>query len=173
MKNKGFTLVELILVLAIAGIMLSIAIPNLIKYRKDYIFNDYASQIEYLVKYAKIYAMERSRNIGICVNNNLKTMAIFNIGPDRGASTCPTTNTPLCVNNNHTAPCIINRIEISENYISVDGSNYGSVVKIDPRGIAIYPGNGGNICITDGANYSKVIISKTGVRTEKGLGGCS
>lgn len=172
MKDRGFTLVELLLVLAIAGIMLSIAIPNLIKYRKDYIFNDYASQIEYLVKYGKIYAMEHSRNIGICVSSANKEFTIFNIGPDREASTCPTTNT-LCMNNNHEAPCIINRINISENYISLNGSNSGSVVKIDSRGIAIYPGTGGNICITNSIDYRKVIISKTGVRIEKGSGGCS
>lgn len=172
MKNKGFTLVELILVLAIAGIMLSIAIPNLIKYRKDYIFNDYASQIEYLVKYAKIYAMEHSTNIGICVSNSPKQLTIFNIGPDRGESTCQNTST-FCKDNNHTAPCIVNRITIPEDYISIIGSNNNSVVKIDSRGIAIHPGAGGNVCTSYGGKYSKIVIGTTAIRTESGSGGCS
>ncbi len=172
MRQKGFSLVELILALAVITTLAAIAIPNLMKFRRDYIFNDYASQIEYLIKHSKIYSMEYSTNIGICVTNNPKRLTIFNIGPDRDASICQSTNT-FCKDNNHAAPCIVNRVTISEGYISISGSNSGSVVKIDPRGIAIFPGTGGNICISYDGKYSKAVIGTTAIRTENGMGGCS
>lgn len=170
--QKGFSLFEIILVLAIGGVMATIAVPSLMKYYKDYKFNDYAAQMEYLIKYGKIYAMEYSTNIGICATSSPKGLTIFNIGPDRGASTCPNTNI-FCKDNAHVAPCIINRITISEDYISINSSNSGSVVKIDPRGIAIFPGEGGNVCIAYDGKYSKIVIGKTAIRTESGPGGCS
>lgn len=172
MKQEGFSLVELMIVLTIIATMASIAVPGLMRYKKDYIFNDYASQIDYIVKHGKIYSMEHSTNIGICVTTNPKRLTIFNIGRDRGADTCQSTNT-FCKDNNHTAPCIINRITILEDYVSINGSNNGSVVKIDPRGIAIYPGAGGNICISYGGRYSKIVIGRTSIRTESGSGVCS
>lgn len=157
MKDKGFTLVELLLVLAIAGIMLSIAIPNLIKYRKDYIFNDYASQIEYLVKYGKIYAMEKTTNVGFCVNTDTKTFSIRNLGTNRNSDKCSGSE--------------VRKITITENYITIAG--YGALglgPTVDPRGLAIYKGS---VCISDGNKYSRICISTTSVRTEHGTGGCS
>ncbi len=172
LNKKGFSLIEIIITLAIAGMAATIAIPSLIKYHRDYKFNDYASQIDYLAKYSKIYSMEKTTNIGICVTSSPKRLTIFNIGPDRGASTCPNTNT-FCKDNAHVAPCIINRITISEDYISLSASNGGSVVKIDPRGIAIFPHVGGNVCIAYDGKYSKVVIGTTAIRTESRPGGCS
>ncbi len=169
MKQKGFTLIELIIALGLITIMTAVAVPNIIKYYRTYVFNDYVSQIEYMLKQAKIYAMENSSNIGICVHN--KKVTAFNIGYDRGAHICNDTST-FCTSNNHNAPCVINKTEISEDYINVMGSNLGSVVKTDPRGIAIYPFNGGNICLSYGENYAKIIIGRTFIRLENGSGGC-
>lgn len=166
MKNKGFTLVELILVLAIAGIMLSIAIPNLIKYRKDYIFNDYASQMEYLVKYGKIYAMEKTTNVAVCISSN-NLLTLQNIGTSRSFTlACNASNE--CTGNNPTTPCIIKtmRIPSSDNYITLAGSG----ASFDPRGLAILTGY---VCVAYDGKHRKICINRTGVRTDKEKeGGC-
>ena len=170
--QRGFSLLEIVAALGILTVLTAIAVPNLTKFYRDYRFNDYASQIEYLIKHGKIYSMEYSTNIGVCVTSSPKRLTIFNIGPNRDASTCQTTDT-LCTANNHTAPCIVKRITLTEDYISISGSNNGSVLKIDPRGIAIHPGMGGNVCIAYDGKYHKVTIGTTAIRTERGTGGCS
>jgi prepilin-type N-terminal cleavage/methylation domain-containing protein len=174
-NQKGFSLVEIILVLAMAAIMMSIALPSLMKYYKSYKFEDYASQIDYLVKYGKIYAMEHSTNIGVCVDNSFKKLTIYNIGPDRNVGICQNTNT-LCKENNHTAPCVIGKLVIDEkdkDDIILIGSNSGNVARIDPRGILIPSPIGGNICISYNNYYKKVVIHRTSIRIEKNSGGCS
>jgi type II secretory pathway pseudopilin PulG len=156
-SQKGFSLVEIILVLALGITMMSIAIPSLMKYYRNYKFEDYASQIEYLVKYGRIYAMERTRNVGICVNTTTKTFTIRDLGTARGADKCSGSE--------------IRKLSISESYITIAG--YGALglgPTIDPRGLTIYKGS---VCISNGTKFSRVCIDTTSIRTENGNGGCS
>lgn len=152
MKQKGFSLLELILALGLMAILATIAVPSIIRYYRDYKFNDYAAQMDYFVKYAKIYAMEKTTNIGICVSSTNKTLTIRDIGRSRGAGICSGT--------------VIISMPIAENYITLAGSG----ASIDPRGVTIFSGNA---CVSYNNRYSKVCLSKTSVRTEKGSGGCS
>lgn len=165
-SQRGFSLVELMITVSIVAILSAIAIPALLKYQRDYKFWDYASQMEYLVKMAKIYAMERTTNVGVCVSGtNLLTLQ--NIGTSRSFTlACDATNE--CTGNNPTTPCIIRRMEIpsSDNYITLTGSG----ASVDPRGLAILLGN---VCVEYSGRYEKVCISRTGVRTMRGpTGGC-
>lgn len=150
--QKGFSLVELIIALTVIATMAAIAFPNLLKYRRDYIFNDYASQIEYLVKYGKIYAMEKTTNVGFCINTTDKTFTVRDIGRSRGAGICSGSE--------------IRRLPVAENYISLAGSG----ASIDPRGVTIFSGN---VCVSYNNRYFKVYLSKTSLRTENGSGECS
>lgn len=149
-KNKGFTLIELIVVIGIIAIIAGISFPQLLKYQKEYKFWDYASQMEYLVKQAKIYAMERTVNVGVCVQGN--TLSIRNLGTNRGAGICSGT--------------AIKSMTVTDSYVTLAGTG-GS---FDPRGIAIQIGT---TCVAYSGKNVKMHISRAGIRKETGTGGCS
>ncbi len=164
LNKKGFSLVELIIAAAIVSIMVSVAIPNLTKYYRDYIFNDYASQMEYLVKTAKIYAMERTTNVAVC-RSGTNLLTLQNIGTSR-SFTLACNASSLCTGTNPTTPCIIKTMNITHSYVTLAGSG----ASFDPRGLAILPGN---VCGAYDGRHRKVCISRTGIRTDiERPGGC-
>lgn len=146
-NQKGFSLVELMIVVSIFAILAAIAIPALLKYQRDFKFLDYASQMEYLVKQGKIYAMERTVNVGVCVSGN--TLAIRNLGTSRGAGICSGT--------------AIMTMTVTDSYVTLAGSG----ASFDPRGLAIQIGN---VCVIypDRNMYEAIRISRAGIRTERG-----
>ncbi len=147
--QKGLSLVELLVAISLIAILASIAIPALLKYQRDYTFIDYASQMKYLVKQAKIYAMERTTNVGVCVQGNMLT--IRNIGTSRGAGICTGT--------------VLRTMTVTDSYVTLTGSG----ASFDPRGLAIQLGN---VCVAYGGRYERVVVSRVGIRTERGNGGC-
>ncbi|MEM4134697.1 MAG: prepilin-type N-terminal cleavage/methylation domain-containing protein [Candidatus Micrarchaeia archaeon] len=149
LNKNGFSLTELLIVIAIISILAGIAIPQLSKYYREYRFSDYASQMEYLVKQAKIYAMERTVNVGVCVQGN--TLSIRNLGTNRGAGICTGT--------------AIKSMTVTDSYVTLGGTG-GS---FDPRGLAIQIGN---TCVSYSGKFVKMHISKAGIRKEAGTGGC-
>lgn len=155
-KTKGgFTIVEAIVAAGIVAILASIGILTLYRYRHVYIFQQYSSELEISVRRAKILAMERSTNIGVCVSQN--KVEIRDIGTQRGAGICSG-------NIVHT----ISVDPVDSGYISFQGSGFS----FDPRGFAIFAGN---VCVqnTRGNNYFLICVSRFGgIRTQKGAGLC-
>jgi prepilin-type N-terminal cleavage/methylation domain-containing protein len=147
--NEGFSFIELLVVVLVSSILLTVAVPSLKAYYTNYKYNDYAYSMEYLIRGSKITAIERSVNIGVCVNSG--TLQIINMGTSR-ADTC--TGTAL------------NTLQLEDNLFSLSGSG----LAFDPRGFAIFPGD---VCISNNAHYHKVVVSKFGgIGIEKGTGGC-
>lgn len=63
MKNKGFTLVEILAVLIILSIILTLAIPGVLRMRDRMNEKGYKSKVELIEKTAKNYAEENSNRI--------------------------------------------------------------------------------------------------------------
>lgn len=121
MKPKGFTLIELLIVIGILTILISVAVPQIMKYYRIYKYNEYVSQVEYTLKWAKVEAMARGVNLGICVENN--SITVYDIGSNRSGY-C--TGTPL------------RRVESKDSFVQITGT---SGMGFDPRGLAIMGGN--------------------------------
>ena len=152
-RDRGFTFIEVLVALALISILALIAAADIRRFYLAYKYYDYAFSMESAVKWARITAMERAVNVGLCVDND-KVFTIRNLGTARNADVCGGT--------------IIRTIRIDQ---EEPFSFVGSGASFDPRGFAIISGN---VCFTDGRKYHRVIISRFGaIRIEDGQGNCS
>ena len=168
--RKGFSLIEVLVVIVLIVILLTTAIPSLQKFFKIYKFNNYAFELENLIKWAKIVSMARTSHIWICVesNNNLVTAC-------SGEQDCKvlvydveTCRTKDCSNRK-----LLKSISIEDNWVNVKISPSSSFkcLVFDPRGIAL---TGGNICITENTRYYKFILqtNRGFIKVKSGEGTC-
>ncbi len=151
-NNRGFSLLEILIVIAIIAIVAAIAVPSFMAYYRNYKFKEHALSVEYLIKSAKVTAMERSKNIGLCIDGPNKTLRMINMGEQRSN---------MCLGTE------LNSIKIDESFVLLSG--YGA--SFDPRGFAAIKGNA---CVSlESEKYLKASISRFGaIRIEKGSGGC-
>ncbi|MCX7738181.1 MAG: GspH/FimT family pseudopilin [Hydrogenothermaceae bacterium] len=129
MKIKGFTLIEVLVVTAIVAILIKIAIPHIRSYYQMYKYNSYVGQVEYVLKWSRLEAMSRSKNMGICVENN--GVSVYDMGYSRSGFCSGT---------------LVRRVDVDsgDNFVQISGT---SGMGFDPRGLAIM---GGNIQIRNG-----------------------
>ncbi len=147
--DNGFSLVELLVVIGLIAILASAAIPPITKYFRTYKYIEYATSMENLVRWARLTAIERTVNVGLCIQGN--TLQIINMGANR---------TNIC------SGSVINSLQITHNFVSLSGAG----AAFDPKGFAIFDGN---VCVTNNSEFYRVRISRFGaIRTEKGTGGC-
>jgi len=159
-KCKGFSIIEFLIVIGILAILASIGFPSIKKLYRVYKFNQYAFELENVVKWAKITAMEKSSGVSICLNGN--EIRVYDEGPLRNPSCSESENTKL-----------LRIIRINDTWITprISVTLDRSGLMFDPRGLAIY---GGNICITDGERYFKAVLQsdRGAIRIEGGSGRC-
>ncbi|WP_022855463.1 GspH/FimT family pseudopilin [Thermodesulfobacterium thermophilum] len=153
---SGYSLIELIAVISIIAILVSVAIPSMSKFIRYTKYQNYCNSLELLIKQAKILAMERSTNIGICVYDE-RTVKIVDMGTNRGAGACVGTTLRIL------------QIEPGDtSFVRFAGSS----ASLDPRGFAIF---NGNVCVHNSEKnvYFLVCISRFGgIRVETGQGEC-
>jgi prepilin-type N-terminal cleavage/methylation domain-containing protein len=153
-SEKGFSAIELLIVIVIMGILAGIGLPIYFSQIKDHTLKQYGANMEYLVKYGRLLAMERTTNIGICRDAN--TLTIYDIGTGRGAAICSgTAITSMTVTAGHSSGYNINLA--------------GGGASVDPRGLAIFMGN---VCVSNGSKYVKITVNRAGYRMDEGSGGC-
>ncbi len=159
-KRKGFSIIEFFIVIGILAILASIGFPSIKKLYRVYKFNQYALELENVVKWAKITAMERSSDVSICLNGN--EIRVYDEGPLRDPSCSESENTKL-----------LKVIKITDTWIipSISVALNKSGLMFDPRGLAIYSGS---ICITDGEKYFKAKLQsgRGAIKIESGSGRC-
>ena len=158
LSSNGFTLLELILVIAILSIVLSIAIPNAFKYKSIYTFQEYKADLETTVKWAKLKAMENSTNIAVCSNQTLNSITVYNKG----------TNRDYPCDGNGT---LIDTINLDKNIAVVQNGGFS----FDPRGLGIV---GGTICFQSAQSprsYFAVSVQNSSgyVNVLSGSGNCT
>ncbi|MCX8070309.1 MAG: prepilin-type N-terminal cleavage/methylation domain-containing protein [Thermodesulfovibrionales bacterium] len=152
-KKNGFSLIEVLIVIAIISILAAVIIPNIQKFYKIYKYQEYAYSLESAVKWAKLTAMQRSINVGVC-KESATNIKIVNMGSQR---------TNICSGSDLKVLTIKN----SDNFVTFAGT--GSA--FDPKGFSITTGN---VCITDGTKNLNITISKFGViDAKKNIGVCS
>ena len=154
MKNKkGVNLLECLLVLSIIVILSAFAVPAWNRFFEINRYNNFIMAVENAITQAKIIAMEKSTNVGVCVSGN--QILIYDTGYARSNNPC-------------TGTLLFTVTPESEN-ISISSS--GTII-FDPRGLNILVG--GNVCIhhNEFNTYYKIIVGRGHQRVEKGSGGC-
>jgi type IV fimbrial biogenesis protein FimT len=159
MSNKGFTLIEMLVAIAILSVLLGVAVLNLPKFLKVYKYKEDVFQVEMVIKNAKLKAMERTTNVSVCVDNN-KTLRVVDVGTDRSSCKCDGNNT----NTLYTV-----------NLSSFSNFNTNTTVcrfMFDPRGLAVF---GGNVCLSNGEVFTKFTVQANAgkILIERGNGQCN
>jgi len=158
LSSNGFTLLELVLVIAILSIVLSIAVPNAFKYKNIYTLQEYKADLETTVKWAKLKAMENSTNIAVCSNQTLNSITVYNKG----------TNRDYPCDGNGT---LIDTINLDKNIAVVKDGGFS----FDPRGLGIV---GGTICFQSAqspSSYFAVSVQNSSgyINVLSGSGNCT
>ena len=154
MSNKGFTLIEMLVAIAILSVLLGVAVLNLPKFLKVYKYKEDVFQVEMVIKNAKLKAMERTTNVSVCVDNS-KTLRVVDVGTDRSSCKCDG-NTLYTVN-----------LSSFSNFDKTDCR-----FMFDPRGLAVF---GGNVCLSNGEVFTKFTVQNNAGRIliERGNGQCN
>jgi prepilin-type N-terminal cleavage/methylation domain-containing protein len=155
-NSRGFSLVEALIVIVILGVMAAIAIPNYAGQIREQRLIEYFGQVDYLAKYARVYTMEKTSNVNICVSS--AQVVLRDIGTARPATA--------------SSACGSGSAVITVDLTGTGLTATGTTVALDPRGLVIEPATGGGVCLADGRKYRMVIVGVTGARTQEGSGGC-
>ncbi len=154
----GFSLIEVMLVVILLAILSVGGVAMLKPMLADQKLIKYGTQMEYMVKYARLHAMEKTVKVGICIAGNQLTL--YDLGTNRDSTVCGTSGQRIM------------SMAVESDDLSSGITLIGSSVSVDPRGLALYPGTGGNACVTNGRKYYKTTVGVAGVRTKQGTGTC-
>ncbi len=146
-EKSGFTLYELLIVIAITAVLSAIAIPNFIKWLPKYRLGSAARSLLSAMQYSRLMAVKE--NVNVLVNfdpgNNLYRIFADYDGDDNQDADEPTI-----------------RRGMMPAGVSITGTNFaGNRLKFNSRGLAA--GTGGTVSIANNLNdLAKIRINRTG-----------
>ncbi|HBU49036.1 MAG: GspH/FimT family pseudopilin [Myxococcota bacterium] len=82
--RRGMTLGEMMTVVALMGVMGSLAVPGFLESRKRSAVNSAARQAMLTLRYARSEAVRRRNNVGISFNRIYNTITVYAIGTPNG-----------------------------------------------------------------------------------------
>jgi len=115
-KTKGFTLVEIMIVVLIIGILMAIAVPNFIKARSNSRLQTVVANLKQIDSAKEQYAMENGQKTGDAVTSANLTPTYMKSWPD---------NTPV------TGTYVPNAVGTTPTFIGKDADAW----KADPSGL--------------------------------------
>jgi len=74
-RELGFTLIELMLTLALAAVVMAIAIPNMSAFSKNGRLTANANDLVHSFQVARTEAIKSQKNVVVCASNNASTLA--------------------------------------------------------------------------------------------------
>ena len=168
-KERAYTLLEILIIVALLLIFLSIGIPMVIKMYRTYKFKNYAIQLQSLANLARVKAIEKGDYIWICLEKagftdvcsegNCK-VTVYDVGSCNSLTDCAQKS-------------VIGTMVIPESWVELSKSTaLGATCLIfDPHGVAKI---NGSICISNGKNFYKLILQqgRSIINETTGPGGC-
>ncbi|MBF2054062.1 MAG: type II secretion system protein [Candidatus Sericytochromatia bacterium] len=161
--QRGFTLLEVGVSMAIMGLMMAMILPLSGSYMRDSVLKRYAAEMEYFLKHARMVGMEKSQNIGFCqrtVGNEIH-LEMRLLGSSNTSDTC----------NNGTVFKTF-RLPISEN---MDLNSNDLTGYYDPRGKFVYTGenDAASACLTNRTGFHMFRLQPYGLlQRREGNGNC-